>query len=912
MEMLASMVANEPQNLLVQEIARIYQAVSPPEDQWDIRQSTDAAKLWLVFQHRQSLLVEQGWKLHVAAHPSSACEVLQRVLALLLQETSSFKIVASLQALRALNQGQYGWSQIGKFLTIYPSDEQEATKLASLLDKCAGALPAPKIPSDRMLHPGSLVHYRYGSFRGSLLLQEADGLISPAIRTPMGELLPDQRKHTYEAPTGRVDPFERAGLVSELPGTQRLLNNRYLLAGLLAASPTHTLYLAGDLQEARSCVVKGPGMLWEQGTLDTSITQSLRHEASILRELADIKQVPILYACLEQAGGVFLILEDIQGETLADYMKHVRSRGSLIEREQAIAWGKQIAELLDRLHSRGLVYADLKPSNILLASGGTLRLIDFELTDRQGSEACADRGTRGYTSPQRLQGLPLAITDDIYSLGALLYFIVTGAEPSEAPDATRLLARPPEWFSPAGASLRDIIARCLHAVANERYTSMQEILTELEMLATRQEEPPVSLADRHEPEISWEQLSQELLHTLCTHAQREPGQPGIFWRSAHTMTYGLAARDLNAGNAGTLLALAELVGAYPQLERQNKLAEAARWLQNAPFVSGQPLPGLYIGESGVGAALLRAGQILHENALIEAACERGRMVAALPYASPDLFNGTAGRLRFHLWLWDATGEQEHLRHALRCGQHLLASASTNDCQEFSWTLPQGYRGLSGQTYAGYAHGAAGIADTLLDLYEITADEQYLSAVKGVVRWLKRLAIVSEDDTEALLWPIREQEAASTPLWCHGGVGIGQFLLHASQHASLPDAGDLAARAARSVLRGTQWTNPTQCHGLAGSIEFLLDMYQASKQPIYYTQACSLAHCLAAFALKQDGLSVFASENPMVFTPDYMVGYGGVAVCILRLCEPEQRIRQLSRAGFRYLPRLQDSALLSPA
>jgi len=50
---------------------------------------------------------------------------------------------------------------------------------------------------------------------------------------------------------------------------------------------------------------------------------------------------------------------------------------------------------------------------------------------------------------------------------------------------------------------------------------------------------------------------------------------------------------------------------------------------------------------------------------------------------------------------------------------------------------------------------------------------------------------------------------------------------------------------------------------------------------------------------------------MIFTPDYMVGYGGVAACILRLREPEQRPRQLSRAGFRYMPRLQRSALFSP-
>ncbi|HVU66584.1 MAG TPA: lanthionine synthetase LanC family protein, partial [Ktedonobacteraceae bacterium] len=703
------------------EVAGIWRTLALADAQWEVRRSADSARLWLLFRHREATLEEQGWKLHLAAQPACAGEVLRRVLPLLLRRRAVFKVVASLTALQALNQGQYGWSQMGKFLTIYPSDEEEAVLLAGLLDEQTRSLPALRIPSDRALRPGSLVHYRYGSLRGELLMQEADGLISPALRGPAGELLPEQRRPFYVAPAGRCDPFLRAGIARTAPEMPRLLDRRYLLASVLSRSPTHTLYLAGDLLAARSCVVKGPGLLWQPGTSEDSITRGLLHEASLLRALSDLAQVPDLYACLENEYGVFLVLQDIQGETLEALLARSRNQGPALEKRQIIAWGGQLAELLRQLHQRGLVYADLKPANVLYAQDGRLHLVDFELTDRQGSLGAGERGTRGYSSPRRQRGLPLACADDIYSFGALLYALVTGAEPAEAPDPAHLLTRPPAWFSSTGAQLQDIISRCLSA-GGARYASMQEIQADLEYVSDHDRAIVVSSsAASAEAEPSWEQLAQELLRTLGSLAQREPGQPGVFWRSAHPLTYGLAARDLNAGNAGTLLAFAELVDQYPQAGWQTCLGEAARWLQDAPLIAGQPLPGLYIGEAGVGAALLRAGQVLRDHTLIAAACARGRLVAGLPFTSPDLFHGTAGRLRFHLWLWDETDQREHLEHALVCGEHLLAVATTNQQREVCWTLPQGYRQLSGQSYTGYAHGAAGIADALLDLYEVSED-----------------------------------------------------------------------------------------------------------------------------------------------------------------------------------------------
>jgi lantibiotic modifying enzyme len=363
------------------------------------------------------------------------------------------------------------------------------------------------------------------------------------------------------------------------------------------------------------------------------------------------------------------------------------------------------------------------------------------------------------------------------------------------------------------------------------------------------------------------------------------------------MGSGLRSRDLNTGGAGTLLALAGLVAALGDLRHQDVLAAGARWLMRAPRSGQHPAPGLYIGEAGVGAALLRAGQVLGDDTLIGAAAQQSRWIATLPYASPDLFNGTAGRLRFHLFLWDATCDQEHLRHALAAGEALLAAAEDAG-GEVRWTIPPGYDQLSGNAYLGYAHGAAGIADALLDLFDATGDERFLRAAQGAGRWLARLAVPALESDDGINWPIVAGGDRFGPFWCHGAAGIGRFFMEAAARHALPEAADLAARAARTVAHGARWAGPTQCHGLAGNIEFLLDMAQATGQRSYLHDAHTLARLLQAFASVRDGLLMFPSEGVHVFSPDYMVGYAGVATCLLRLSDPERLPHVMSRRGFR--------------
>jgi lantibiotic modifying enzyme len=297
--------------------------------------------------------------------------------------------------------------------------------------------------------------------------------------------------------------------------------------------------------------------------------------------------------------------------------------------------------------------------------------------------------------------------------------------------------------------------------------------------------------------------------------------------------------------------------------------------------------------------LLRAGQIVGDDRLIEAAAERGRFVASAHPASPDLFSGAAGCLRFHLLLWDELGTPDHLTAAVVAGRRLLTIAEDVGDGMLRWVMPPGYDGMSGRAYLGYAHGAAGIADALLDLFEATQDENFRRGAEAAGRWLAHMAVPTLDDESGLNWPEMEGQPLSHCFWCHGAAGIGRFWLHAASMDAIPEAARIAAAAARTVARAARWIGPTQCHGLAGNIEFLLDMFQASGDRGYWTEAGSLARLLETFAVERDGLLVWPSESSMIYTPDYMVGYAGVAMCLLRLSDPYLQYQHLGWRGFRY-------------
>jgi serine/threonine protein kinase len=882
---------------------------------WHVESDHESSQ-WTRVGRKETSTAAQGWKLHISAGTASAEAVLRRAVPILLAEGAAFKTASSLRALGSLNQGEGGISQIGKFITVYPDDDAQAVRLAVALDEATRGLSGPCVPSDRPLSPGSLVHYRYGGF-GDQHVQTALGRILPAISTPDGDLVPDQRLPVFRPPEWAVDPFVAAGVTGDLPPRNPLVAERYLITTTLHTSSRSTICLAVDIATPRCCVLKQARRGTMVGADGLDAIDRLRHEAAILGRLAPDPRFPTVFDLVEHEGEAFLVMEDVEGVTLERHVTALGASCHFLPLSQVVAWGRELAAMLDTIHAHGLLYRDLKSPNLIVTPDHGLRLLDFELAREIGTRGSPfGRGTRGYMSPQQDTCEPGSVTDDVFGLGAILYFMATAAEPSLSPRPFNLLDRSVTLLNPnITPEVAAIIARCLDPDPHCRFQSMSALEAALAACAdcARTDVPQV---DRPAHDSARSPIGQITVGTPGTYAEQArrlgdtisavarpaPNAHGLAWVTTHSAGARARSRDLNTGSAGTLLALADIVDQFDVASHRAVLAQAA----NALAQSGRDkiLPGLYVGEAGVGAALLRAGQILDDPGCKEAAAERGRRIAAMDYVCPDLFNGTAGRLRFHLLLWDETGAREHLQAAIEAGESLISAAEKAGDDEVRWTIPPGYDGLSGAANLGYAHGAAGIADALLDLFEVTGDERFLTPALGAARWLSRQAVAVLDDDSGCDWPVTEGAVLPGAFWCHGATGVGQLFLHIAMLSQrcgqlMPEAPALAARAARTVAHGARRAGPTQCHGLAGNIEFLLDMYQATADRLYLDEARSLGELLNAFGVERDGLLMWSSESPSVFTPDYMVGYAGVAACLLRLADPSRRPRQLSRAGFRF-------------
>lgn len=885
-------------------IVTAFEGRAEPDIAWSLRRT----EAWIIVSQGTMELPAQGWKLHVSAGLSSAEAVLRAVLPVLCGARVSFKVASTLRQLRALNHGFAGNSQVGKFVTVYPVDAAQAVQLAVALDKATDGLRGPAVPSDRSLRVGSRVSYRYGSYRKRLMYTSA-GKIASALTTPTGELVVDLRQREKSVPDWLEDPFLAAGVTGcqEKP-PNLLIGGRYLQLATLYESPRGGTAMGVDIRQARPCVLKYARQDAYLDFAGKDARDVLRYEASILASLAPDTSFPELFDLVEEHDALYMIMEELRGETLGAYVERTFAEGYLPV-EQTVQWGRELARVLGKLHARGLVYRDLKPANIFITSEQKVRLIDFELVLTQGYQhARSDIGTRGFMSPQHRAGGPASVADDIYSLGALLFYLVTRADPIQAPDPSNLLQRPLKLLNPAlDERFVELITTCLEPDPARRFSSMEKVEQALGALdgklLCRQPAPgqePLPEAQALTPARALV-LAGQLGETLCQTVVHQPAQPGVTWLSMLQFSEGVPLRSIHTGVAGTLLALAELVTVTDAPSLRATLQEGVQWLLHSDELIARPVPGLYTGEAGVGTALLRAAQIHREPRWLDAACEKGRWVARQPYTCQDIMSGAAGRLRFHLLLWDETHEMEHLQAALDAGNWLSAVSEDAGDGALCWKLPADFTGMP---YVGYAHGAAGIADALLDLFEATQDERFLVPVTGAYRLLERLAVPVLQDRSGLNWPLyvfdQKHEMAGV-YWCHGSSGIGTFLLHASGFECMPRALDLAQRAAWTVARGSRWTGPTQCHGLAGNIEFLLDMFQATGLCVYHAEARALAFLLETFASTQDERLVWVSDVPSCVSPDYLLGYAGVLSCLLRLANPAQQPRQLSRRGFRYKP-----------
>ncbi len=393
---------------------------------------------WINIAAPASQIPEQGWKLHVSATPLSAPEVLRRVLPLLLEAGVEFKAAQTTRQLGLLNEGQPGTrSQVGKFITVYPRDDEQAVALARALDAATFGLDGPTIPSDRAVRPGSLVHYRYGGFRQRTAISPV-GVVMAMLVDPNNRLVPDKREPWFSAPEWATDPFEQAGLTVRAQPQPGPIGTRYRVRRALQQSGKGGVYLADDrsVDPARPVVIKEGRRAVTTDRSGRDARARIDHEHALLQRLSPAPYVPAVYDHFEQEGNHFLVLELLQGQSLRSWLGPRGLRGEQLSSAEIGDLAHKLFAIVEWAHAAGVVLRDFNPNNIMRDDAGRLRLIDLEISHASTDPLPAFYGwTRAFarTQARHPESLPVP-ADDYFSLGATLFFIATLANPVLADD----------------------------------------------------------------------------------------------------------------------------------------------------------------------------------------------------------------------------------------------------------------------------------------------------------------------------------------------------------------------------------------------------------------------------------------------------------------------------------------------
>ncbi|TDD89492.1 hypothetical protein E1293_04595, partial [Actinomadura darangshiensis] len=631
----------------------------------------------------------------------------------------------------------------------------------------------------------------------------------------------------------------------------RMIGGRYRVTAGVMRGPRGSVFRA-EAPDGRPVIVKESRAYVGEREDGFDLRMYLRNELRILRALAGVPGVPEALDHFRHGEDEYLVMTDA-GAT--DLNRHVAEAGVFTGADLA-ALASRILEVLDAVHARGVVVRDLSPKNIVLGEDGGCTLVDFGTS---GLEDLQMPGwSRGFSVPDQRTGRPSTPADDYFSLGATLCYAATGLNPVIVdPDLERGVQRTLQClariFPDAGTGTVALLPRLLSLDPAERTSAAAEIRTGGGAAPPRPCAPPVRLTG--------DLLSAVLEHTVrevAGYAERLMGGPDDARRAAPPIT------NVYSGSAGVGMELLQ----HPEARATG--ADLARWTAENLPPANLP-PALYFGLTGTAIFLTAA-----------------RLTAApdLPAPDPvrpagddkaDQAHGLAGIGTGHLVLASLDPSGDHLATAAECARRLLAGEVTAPDalpEELTALEPSG-AGLDVDT--AYAHGDAGVADFLLAHHLATGDAETGEAARERFTALSKAA---EGLVGELLSPTGRPMGAS---WCQGMSGVATAFLRAGLAFDDHTYMDLAARTVRAcaLVAPRAWVT-SQCCGLAGIGDALIDVAQATGDDTYWRHAEDMAELMLIRAGGPHDRPIFPGNDLDVQAFTWGTGTAGVLSFLRRL------------------------------
>jgi beta-lactam-binding protein with PASTA domain/tRNA A-37 threonylcarbamoyl transferase component Bud32 len=424
--------------------------------------------------------------------------------------------------------------------------------------------------------------------------------------------------------------------MTERLDTQTVVDGRYRVLERIGSGGMAEVYCAQDLQLGRKVALK---ILYRRFAEDREFVERFRREASSAAGLQH-QHVVSVYDRGEYDGTYYIAMEYLEGRSL----KTVIREEAPLDPDRAIELTTQILRAARFAHRRGIIHRDLKPHNVIVDGDGRAKVTDFGIARAGASDMTQTgsiMGTAQYLSPEQAQGIAVSATSDLYSIGIILYELLTGRVPFEGDSAVTIALKqvnerptPPTVYNSAVTpELEAVVMRALEKEPSRRFQDADEFISALQAaragIATAVMVGPPTMVEPPASEVY--AYPEEPL------PPREPREGGRWW------LWLLAVLVAGAGLAAVLLLTGSQKVTVPPVVGADQAVAAAKLRQEGFRVdtttrtSEQP-KGRVIGQDPSG------GDKAPKNSTVTLTVSDGPAQVAVPPVTGLTLKSAQGRL----------------------------------------------------------------------------------------------------------------------------------------------------------------------------------------------------------------------------------------------------------------------------
>jgi serine/threonine protein kinase len=841
----------------------------------------------------------QGWILHVSVIVSQLPRLLKVIIPELVSENVPFRIVLDKTVAKDVLDGHLGITQVGKLISIYPSDENQAAKLAIQLTTITQEYKGPNIPTD--YHLGGRIYTRYGGIN-PLLLSDATGKQDKYIYNSDGVLTPDPYCIPFSLPHNITWPYAFLG-TPDKKLQRKLYKKIYKPVSTLKHDPRgnvyKAIYIKGAFKIARCVLKQGVRHMisddYERDIIDRLIWQKELHQ-----KMADLLPIPkILDYFMEDENG-YLVMEYIKGKTLYEHIMTINHSGttwtqmSNPNQIRLIDYLLEIIRIINIFHENGYIHRDITTQNFIINEKGKLYLIDIELAyslKENKPTPPFGLGTPGFMSPEQLIISSPTFKEDIYGIGALMIELFTSLSPLKFATHDIDYMKNQLNFFIENQAISDVITACLDYEPNKRpdLLEVQAVIVDYRQHLSLKSIPEGPTANtKHLYNVS-NNLTNIIQSALLGLSRPPTLMSDKIWISRVADSSNNTFKGnriysidigIQQGISGVMYVLSQAkLNGFDISSSQNSYQSSLKYIEDY-YLNHLPniAPGLYFGAAGI-AIMMAKGIEAH---LIESSLKNANYIEqclTLPPVSLDVSSGIAGQGIATLLCASVIGPPLTKQLLQKFTDQLLDTQE----KDGSWSSLNISNGKKAKPKLGFGQGVTGITWLLLEYFHLYNDTNVHTALMKSLQWIRK----QTNDLKCLQNEIKLQKLLQheeNPIDVASGLVL--TFIKAYETLKLPIYRQIVEDLLSQYPQHATDNNYSQYDGLTGFGEIYMEAGNVFNNPNWISRANWIANVITHTLIPGvEGSGYWLLNETTKPTADLLTGNSGIIHFLLRCNNP---------------------------